>query len=326
MPKKTEKIEIRVSPELKGQLKEHSSQKGEPLSQIIRFAIDKELSQPEAGAPRNYLMSSVASRSRFAAASFIVLVCIGAIGSFGANRPALAQASARVAFAEIDKNRDGKIDRAEFDHMMSGPIETFALDGAALAGVPTVGAVSDFSGGVAFDLPQVCEAEFASMPSGGSIANFGAHSLAGEGLAGQGLGGEGNGVFEMGMVADDLTAALDFEFKRIDGNGDGQIIFPEFQVFQRENNIRIFEVMDADGDGVVTPDEHNPPAAAINDGQMSDACHDALASFVPPSEMAAIGGELIVDIFDNDRVSQAIFASADANMDGQLTLDEFLGN
>ena len=117
--KKTDTIEVRVSPELKSEVGRLGAARGQTMSEVIRELVDRELARPVETETQtgNSLMSRFVS---------LPLARVGILGasvlglalaySFAGQMPALAsvQAEARMTFAELDRNGDDVITPEEY--------------------------------------------------------------------------------------------------------------------------------------------------------------------------------------------------------------------
>lgn len=117
--KKTQSIELRVSPELKSAISALSAERGESVSETIRSVLSHELARPadpidQTGAFTMARMTSSASvRMGIFGATALGLA---AVYSLAAQTPAIASAAreARVTFAEVDRDGDGMITPEEY--------------------------------------------------------------------------------------------------------------------------------------------------------------------------------------------------------------------
>ncbi len=118
-PKKTEQIEIRVSPELKDAVGRLSEARRQSMSETIRDALARELNgsadtsnQSEGLSMTKFAQSPVARYGAIAAS----ILALAGVYSFTAQGVAVASvgAEARITFAEADLNDDGLITRDEF--------------------------------------------------------------------------------------------------------------------------------------------------------------------------------------------------------------------
>lgn len=117
MSKKTEAIEVRLSPEEKAKLAQRSQQAGTSMSALVRDMI--------AGDPER--TAEFWPRPLHAVYAGVVLGILALIPSVDRSSPAqAAAAAARLPFVQLDTNGDGAIDPQEFaafDGSALGPIE-----------------------------------------------------------------------------------------------------------------------------------------------------------------------------------------------------------
>ncbi len=123
MSKKTETIEIRLSPELKSALARVSDGKGRSMSEMVRGLIEGEVDgrgqpQPITGEP--IMLRSTYTRALRALAFALPILALAFIYMVSAQSPAMANAEIRIFFAEVDENGDGRITLPE--------VETFLAD------------------------------------------------------------------------------------------------------------------------------------------------------------------------------------------------------
>ena len=118
MSKKTESIEIRLSPELKSALSRISDGKGRSMSEMVRGLIEGEvagggISQPLHGEP--IMLRSTFSRAMRAFAFAIPILALAAVYLVSAQSPARANSEIRVFFSEVDANGDDRITLPEVE-------------------------------------------------------------------------------------------------------------------------------------------------------------------------------------------------------------------
>lgn len=122
MSKKTETIELRVSPELKSELRALSDERGRSVSDLVRELIGRELDgaadpQPvSGGSPMTHRPLRRAGRLALAA---LPILGLAMLYSLPGQRPAVASPEIRVTFAELDRNGDGAITEPEFAAAMA---------------------------------------------------------------------------------------------------------------------------------------------------------------------------------------------------------------
>ncbi|MEM9782909.1 MAG: EF-hand domain-containing protein [Pseudomonadota bacterium] len=116
MSKKTESIEIRVSPELKAALAARARDEGRSMSDLVRALIDRPsgvggTSATPTGEPKMILPS----RSGIVKAAVLSLpiAALGIVYALSAQTTATASSHFRVIFAQLDANADGEVTSAE---------------------------------------------------------------------------------------------------------------------------------------------------------------------------------------------------------------------
>ncbi len=122
MSKKTETIEVRMSPELKAELNEMSKGRRQPMSQTIRDLIQKELSSVASNSTQTKVGSMTKSstqRLREAGLAGVTLVSLAMVWNLTQQTPVAAQATVRATFAQMDQNEDDVITRQEFQAFIS---------------------------------------------------------------------------------------------------------------------------------------------------------------------------------------------------------------
>ncbi|WP_136657646.1 EF-hand domain-containing protein [Nitratireductor sp. XY-223] len=121
MSKKTESIEIRVSPELKERVSVVSARRGLPTSRLIRQLLEREVSahaqyETDTGVP---LMKSInPNRVATFGVSAAALLALAFGWNMATQNNVAAQADVRVAFAEMDVDGDGVISSDEFSEYL----------------------------------------------------------------------------------------------------------------------------------------------------------------------------------------------------------------
>ena len=120
MSKKTEKIELRISPEAKARLLELSRSRDETVSQLIRTLVDDALhGRHPATATTGDPMSPSFHRLKTFAASSAAVFALALGWSLYAQTEVAAQTEARVMFAEFDQNSDGTVTKEEFEAQLA---------------------------------------------------------------------------------------------------------------------------------------------------------------------------------------------------------------
>lgn len=121
MSKKTETIEIRVSPELKQVLARQSAARGRSMSETIRTLIAQEAAGgafPQPDGDKTMTRPSFLRRGRAAALALPMLI-LAALYLVAAQAPATAAGTeARVLFAELDRDGDAVVTGAEIEALL----------------------------------------------------------------------------------------------------------------------------------------------------------------------------------------------------------------
>ncbi|MEJ6401979.1 EF-hand domain-containing protein [Yoonia sp. 2307UL14-13] len=259
MTKKTETLELRLSPELKEALSDVSKSRNTPMSQIVRSLVECEISPQTI--PKNgkdlTMMTPTWTKMLTASACMLGLASLSLLSNPG---NAAALATARVTFAEFDLNADGKITPDEFEEVEAAWLAEDALTDAE---EPT--------------LPTACAALFEEEGIGGSEDGFASYDL----------------------------------------NGDGQITFDEVTVMTEAMLTLEFQDLDHDGNGLLSEGEMTSISFTVDD-LIEDGLDAACATVLVEREK---------EWFDDDAVfDTSFFASIDTNLDGHVTMSEFIEN
>ncbi len=267
MTKKTESLELRLSPELKDALSNVSKSRGAPMSQIVRSLVEREVNggSHATTAEKGSIMTNP-TFARVVAAS-VVILGIASLSLIADTSPASAGATARMTFAEFDRNGDGAVTPDEFNAVMSG------WDAEVIEEEDP------------FALPAACAAVFDD--------------------------------------AEDDKANSDNLFAEYDLDQDGTVSFDEVRVATEAQLTMQFHDMDENGDGLLSMDETLDQPLTVAElvaDHIPNDCAEALVA--QEAELLAEYGE----DFD-DPVEQRIqFAAMDVNMDGHITMTEYLEN
>ncbi len=125
MAKKTETIEVRMSPDLKLELSELSKQREQPMSQVIRQLIKQELSSTEMqnNATGDTIMSGkLKSQMMKLGGSGVAVLALALMWNVSVQNTASADAGIRITFAAMDANEDGVITKGEFESYSTEPL------------------------------------------------------------------------------------------------------------------------------------------------------------------------------------------------------------
>lgn len=337
MSKKTETIEIRVSPELKARLQEQSRDAGQTMSGFLRARIDADESG-RAPMSKTGALTMTKMTKRIAVAGLPALAVAG-IYALAVPAVAVANPDARVAFAEMDLNGDGVITLDEYQGLMMDQSELEALegdDGSAES------AEAEAEGALEIALPESCEAEIASL-------DLDPMELAELEMAALDINGDG------GITFDELNGVMKREaaeeFLEMDIDGDGYLSAAELVDFDGGDDLGDAEevLSDACIDALA---EIMPEDAVIDGESMADALADAGAEEAVAEEVVAEEGteepmadegveDLLADegsleeIFslgedgvelDEDYMGRIIVAEYDTDGDGRVSLIEYLGD
>ena len=117
--KKTDTIEVRVSPELKSAVGRLSASRGQTMSEVIRELVDRELGRPVEAVTQtgdfamSRFMNMPLMRAGLLGASVLGLALVySVVAQVPAN--ASVQTEARITFAELDRNGDDVITADEY--------------------------------------------------------------------------------------------------------------------------------------------------------------------------------------------------------------------
>lgn len=210
MSKKTESIEIRVSPELKSRLAAHCDAQGRPMSATIRALLETELSAAAQHSPQSetqdmkFFAPLSPSFKTFSLASASVLGVAALIG-FLPQSPAAAQATVRATFAELDYNGDGVISQAEFDRT-------------------TQDVVIDDQDDLPFELPAACQADFEAFEASDDM--FPKFAT---------IDKDGNGSLSFKELHTVISAEMNASFDQLDADKNGSLTQAEFFVIDAQD-------------------------------------------------------------------------------------------
>ncbi len=267
MTKKTESLELRLSPELKDALSNVSKSRGAPMSQIVRSLVEREINGGSQSTPveKGSIMTTP-TFARVAVASAVILG-IASLTLVAETSPASAGATARMTFAEFDRNGDGAVTPDEFNTVVTGWDTAVVEEGDPFA------------------IPAACEAVFDD--------------------------------------AEDQEANSNDLFAEFDLDQDGTVSFAEVSVATEAQLTMQFHDADENGDGLLSMDETLDQPLNVADLVAEDISGDCAEALVAQeAEFMAEYGE----DFD-DPVEQRIqFAVMDVNMDGHITMTEYLEN
>jgi len=270
MSKKTEILEIRVSPELKTDLAARCRQAGQSMSEAVRGLIETDLGQgatqtpthTQGGDPMALTLPRFPRLLR-AAIVAVPVVLLSAVYLMSAQTPASASAEFRVFFTELDANADGEVTRPEVIAFLE------ADDWRPDAVCGTDEAEAD----------EPCT----------------------------------------------LEAAAEAHLLRADADGDGAVSYVELEAMLLTDRAEEFHEMDLDNNGFLTGDEIaggilywyalDAEAAMEDEIVLTEACSAQLLEEEVDgiAELCGFGLE-----------ARILVAEHDANLDGRVTLIEYL--
>jgi len=215
MSKKTETIEVRVSPELKDELHGLSQQRGEAMSQIVRSLVEREVSlvaYPNANGENTML--NLKKAARFGGAT-LGLIGLAMVWNVTTQAPVMAQSSVRMAFTEMDLNGDGVISEAEYNTPPAMLDDDGTLPGLDEESLP---------------VPAECQADFDAIND--AVLSGEAMDPIDEMLMGPdfaGIDSNSSGVVEFEELQTMIIGEVKQAFALYDANGDGGVTLEEFK-------------------------------------------------------------------------------------------------
>ena len=295
--KKSEKIEFRVPHALKQQLSDYCADRDQTVSDVLRSAIERELSLANAQSDESDTMKNNSLRiAPFAVAGALGLSALASIPLLSS--PAYANGDLRAAFNALDANKDGVLTRDEFE----GDIFIEA---------------ENATGNVSLEKSFVIETDVLPENDADTVwieklsANCDVIPAEGE----------------------PLSDIMGEEFKRHDPNNDGKISFDEFRSAFEADMKQAFQMLDRDNsnslslaefstDVVVETEEFVECAASLDVSASSDTPegdpHVEIIKTGPIVEFTAVTADL-------KKEAEAFFNELDKNNDKELSLDEFYG-
>lgn len=210
MSKKTDSIEVRLSPELKARLAQESAASGTTMSGYVRDLIKagQGSAKPDGVSPMKLAQTTVLTALP---AAILAAVVFG-----GATATATPQL--RVEFAEMDLNGDGVITAEEYTELLTGEMVDDGFEDplpAACAHDPALAEMTDAD----WDPQEIARADLADMDANGDfkvtydeLVNAAMRSRAEDFLA---MDQNGDGVLDTAEIVADFGPAFDLP------HGDG---------------------------------------------------------------------------------------------------------
>lgn len=290
MSKKTETIEIRVSPELKARIATLSQQEGTTMSGYLRSRLNSEGTTQTTGVPPMKRTTSLfGARAMIAALPVSMLAGVYLLSSGAA---VTASQNLRATFVELDLNQDGVLTADEFaaSYVLGGPDELDAEEGA---------------------LPEVCAADFAAM----TVSSDDAAALAQAELAEMDTNGDAKVSFAEMLASTQRERAE--EFIEMDTDGNGLLSVEEVSAYFDAQSAP-FEI------ATDTPEGEN---AEPDPMPLSDACLAALDAQWKDAVLLAgedgLTAEAAMDASVEDGLNLWL-AEMDMNDDGHVSLGEYI--
>ncbi|WP_166416018.1 EF-hand domain-containing protein [Cochlodiniinecator piscidefendens] len=208
MSKKTETIEVRLSPELKAELAKLGQERDQPMSAIVRDLVTRELGG--ANDPKHKgIVAMAKSTGTLRAGALATAIVLGLGVSLNAVTLSTATASEdiREMFTEADANNDGTVTRAEFDAFL-------------MADVMDEEEEHD-------DIPAICHADFERLEAQDAAMVDDDFSNELTAFFGE-MDGNGDGVLNFDEVWSAMQSEAQNEFNELDANNDLRVTQDEF--------------------------------------------------------------------------------------------------
>jgi len=215
MSKKTETIEVRVSPELKDELHGLSQQRGEAMSQTVRSLVEREVSlgaYPNANGEN--AMLNLKKTASFGGAT-LGLIGLAMVWNVATQAPVVAQSSVRMAFTEMDLNGDGGISEVEYNTPPAIRTDDGTLPDMEAETLP---------------VPAECEADFDAINEAvlnGEVTGSMDEMLLDPSF--EGLDSNRSGVVEFEELQVMIVSEAKRTFALYDANNDGGVTLEEFK-------------------------------------------------------------------------------------------------
>lgn len=299
--KKSETLQVRLPFGMKSRFLDVCHRSGTTASDVLRSAISKYLEQEERPCLETETRNSAmiidfAKRRKRILAGGVGAVTLAAIVAL----PSAAGPDMKAAFGRLDKNGDGKLTITEFMGPEAGDSERVERRIEEI--IEENDEDAEREGRAAGELKIVAETFAVLLPpeDGDVDGQWGVSMQASRSIK----GGDPDSV----EIPEDPRQE---EFADMDTNGDGDISLGEFQARMRALFTRGFELLDEDGDGLLTKAEF----AVSPDGQV--LLRRSPAGIDQDAEPGPV--QLLSDV-----QIEAGFAAMDANKDSGLSLTEYL--
>lgn len=285
MSKKTENIEIRVSPELKEAISRLSKSRGQSMSEAIRDLLAREVAAPSTEKRGAFVMPRlpfpIPLKTTLAAMSVGVLAMAYTLS---AQHPASAysEAELRMLFAEYDRNDDNIVTPEEFAAIIA--VEEAEEEAERAEEADDLDA----------PFPTACAGTFLEEEY-------------------------------LEEIAAPEARDIDQEFAELDSNGNKELEFAEFQAMRVAERARLFIEHDHDGNGFVTLAELTEdlmPAAL--DELRADLTEEGIPAPCVEIILAAETKERAEEDEDPVLEARLIIAEHDLDRDGRVGLMEFI--
>lgn len=284
MSKKTETIEIRVSPELKAELAEKSRAEGKTMSGFLRDRITT-----PAGAHLTQGESKMTKTSKRFALIAAPALAVAAVYSVMAPAAAIATPEIRATFAQMDLNGDGTVTTDEYRQFLTGDIASFEDEG----------------------LPQACAADLSKMIAYDSAA------LQAELDA---IDADGDKTVTYDELRGQMIRQAAQDFLDLDKNEDGYLSADEL-LDDISFDLADLDLSDEELAALETDDAAalSAPCLAALEAEWGAMGAEAEAEDLLTEEDLASYGQAL---FEDE--TKTLVAALDADRDGRISLEEYL--